>query len=276
MSDFTVDTSGLGGEVASQVTDIGTDASNPGPVTEQQSETINPAWGELLGVLPDPFKPLVTPHLRKWDKNFTEVQAKYKPFDSFIEQGVNPEDLTNAYQVFRVLNDNPRAIYDRMVETFGAEWGLNNPSPIAPVQGQNSPVEEELDFSNFPGIENDPKFKELMKNQEVLAQYLFAQEQAKKEAEADQALATELDNLRTKYGDFPEDIVMGLAVSGMSLEKAVQRATQLTGQQRTAPSAPQIMPTNGGLPSNAIDVTSLTPKDTRGLALSFINSSKGQ
>ena len=62
----------------------------------------------------------------------------------------------------------------------------------------------------------------------------------------------------------------------MSLEKAVQRATQLTGQQRIAPSAPQIMPTNGGLPSNAIDVTSLTPKDTRGLALAYINSSKGQ
>jgi len=274
MSDFTVDTSGLGSEVASQITDAGTD--NPGPVTEQVSETINPAWNELLGVLPDPFKPLVTPHLRKWDKNFTEVQTKYKPFDSFIEQGINPEDLTNAYQVFKVLNDNPRAIYDRMVETFGAEWGLNNASVAPVVQGPNSPVEEELDFNSFPGMENDPKFKELMKNQEVLAQYLYAQEQAKKEAEADQALATELDNLRTKYGDFPEDIVMGLAVSGMPLEKAVQRATQVAGQQRPAPSAPQIMPTNGGLPSNAVDVTSLTPKDTRGLALAFINSSKGQ
>jgi len=195
MSDFTVDTSGLGGEVASQITDTGTDVS-PGPVTEQ-SETINPAWNELLGILPDPFKPLVTPHLRKWDKNFTEVQTKYKPFDTFLEQGVNPEDLTNAYQVFRVLNDNPRAIYDRMVETFGAEWGLTNPSTPVPnaVQGQNSPIEEELDFSNFPGIENDPKFKELMKNQEVLAQYLFAQEQAKK-------IRQLLNSLSTKTADF--------------------------------------------------------------------------
>lgn len=50
MSDFTVDTSGLGGEVASQIADTGTDTSNLGPVTEQQSETINPAWNELLGV----------------------------------------------------------------------------------------------------------------------------------------------------------------------------------------------------------------------------------
>lgn len=274
------DASDLGGEVASQAVNTGTDSSNSGPV---ETESINPAWNDLLGVLPDPFKPLVTPHLKKWDQNFSSVQAKYKPFDTFVEQGISPEDLVNAHQIFKVLNDNPKAIYDRMVETFGEEWGLNKPptSPAVQAQGQNSVAEEEtFDFGNsHPGLENDPKYQELIANQKILAEYLYGQQQAQQQAAEDAKLEAEVAELKAKYGDFPEDVVFSLALnSKMTLEQAVNRVMQLSGgrQQQSTSSIPQIMPTNGGIPSNALDVTSLSPKDTRGLALSFINSSKGQ
>lgn len=277
MLDAEVGTSNLGEEANSQVVDTGTDSSNSGPV-----ETINPAWNDLLGVLPDPFKPLVTPHLKKWDQNFSSVQAKYKPYDTFIEQGINPEDLANAHQIYRVLNDNPRAIYDRMVETFGEEWGINRSTPpVAQAQGQNSVAEEEtFDFGNtHPGLENDPKYQELAANQKILVEYFYGQQQAQLQAEEDAKLEAEVAGLKAKYGDFPEDVVFSLALNGkMTLEQAINRVMQLSGggQQQPSSNIPQIMPTNGGIPSNAIDVTSLSPKDTRGLALSFINSSKGQ
>lgn len=257
------------------------DTSTGSGSTDQQQVSINPAWNDLLGAVPDSFHPLITPHLRKWDENFSKVQTGYEPFKAIVDQGYSAEDIQNAVNVFNVLNSNPRAVYDRMVESFGEEWGLNSSSQQVqpPVQGLgNSTTVEEMDFAGIPGIENDPKFQELLANQQVLANYLYTQQEAQNNAAADAALDAEIKQLTNKYGTFDEQYVLSLAANGMSLEQAVMRYSNMVNDIRSRPSAgssiPSIMPASGSMPSNKIDVTSLNDEQRRGLALSFIKTQR--
>lgn len=252
------------------------------PTVEPSESALNPAWSDVLNVIPEAFVPLVTPHLSKWDANFQKVQDSYKPFEPFVNDGVSPEDIQNALSVLNVLNNNPRAVYDRMVDTFGEEWGLSTQQPIVgvPSQGQvgSAATAEEVDFGDYSNIENHPRFQELLNNQKAIAEFFVSQRQQEENAAADAQLEQELTTLRSKHGDFDEQIVLSLAAGGMSLEAAVQKYASIANsvrQQTTNKNFPQIVPTGGSVPSQAVDVASLSDKDTRGLALAFLNANKG-
>lgn len=253
----------------------------PQEITSTEQPGLNQAWNDVISVIPPSFVPLVTPHLQEWDKNYQKVQEAHKPFESFVKEGVTPEDIQNALTVLRVLNDNPRAVYDRMTETFADEWGLNRQQPQQPVVGAPQGLEsneQELDFGDFAGLENSPQYQKLLQNQQAIAQFFVAQKEAEEAAAADAQLDQELNSLKSKHGDFDEQVVLSLAATGMPLEAAVQRYISIAGasrQQATNASFPRIMPTGGGIPSQAVDVASLSDKDTRGLALAFLNAHKG-
>lgn len=256
---------------------VDTSLTDSGSAIETETPSINPAWNDLLGVIPDAMHPLVTPHLRKWDDNFNKVQSTYAPYSELINSGTPYETVQNALNVMSVLDSNPRAVYDKMVETFGEEWGLNtNPAPVVGAPSQDSAIGEELDFGAYPGLENDPKFKELMQNQNTIASYLYNQQLEVDNAAADSALDAEIQGLVSKYGQFDEQYVLSLAAGGMSLENAVIRYNSMVEGIRSTPrpgqSVPQIMPTAGSVPSNAIDVTDLNSQQTRQLALSYLKT----
>jgi hypothetical protein len=110
---------------------------------------------------------------------------------------------------------------------------------------------------------------------------LEAQQQRQQEEEL-AAFDQHLSELRTKYGNYDEDWVLShISARGVTPEEAV-KAYQAWEQQALAAAQqrrlPHIMSAGGGMPSNQVDPSTLSPKDTKALVAEMImmaNSDQG-
>ena len=279
------DTTGVEGVAEAAAAQQTTDAAQTPQVDAAEVVKGNPAWGEILDKTPAALHPMMTPVFEKWDKNFQEVQTKYAPYKEYVDKGVTPETINQSLQIMRLLNENPRAVFDQMVETFKDEWGLTQQqaeqAAAEQVQGQqeNPPSLDLGQQENVFDITKDPRFIELQKKNDIVANYFATQIQQQEEAEANAALDQEIAKVKEDKGPFNERIVFSLVAAnpGMSISDAVDIwKAELTANRQAAPGAnyPPVMSPGGGVPSQAVDVTSLNNKDTVSLVKSFIQHSK--
>lgn len=110
MTDSTVD-----------VNDTSTTENEAGSLAPDEGgqDGFNPAWNPLLEVLPDGIKPLVKEPLKQWDKNYQELQDKYKPFADLPEQYRNADTVQKAMQVWGNLETNPQGVLKLLAESLG-------------------------------------------------------------------------------------------------------------------------------------------------------------
>lgn len=239
--------------------------SAPGP---------NPAWNDVLSILPEGFHEAVTEHFQKWDtaanQRIETVNASLKEFESykpFLEHGINPDELQQGLRLLYEVNNNPQAVYDALAEAY--KFGQN-----ADPNKQES--EEEPDPT---ALMQDPRFNELQQGLELVSQIVLNDAQAKQNAQADIELERELDSLKEKYGDYDVDYVLTKMLNGASGEDAVTAYKELVGRLSPQPFAPSILGSNSGsgsgLPSNAIDPTKLSGKDTRNLVAEMVKRQLG-
>lgn len=285
MSDFDGGAPATDAQVTGDVNDTG---SNAGP--DSGSSGDNPAWGELLGALPTSLHGVVKPHLSKWDQSvqqrFQTVQSQYEPYKQFIDNGTRPEDLANGLQIMQMLASDPRGFYDRMTQHYGDEWGLN-----AGDQGQSGDEwDDELDDD-----EDNPYAQQLAEareqieamrgNQDTMAQYLASQVEAQANARADQEVEQEFNAVKEKYGDLTQahvNAIVSMALqNNMSVPQAADAVFGLIGQsgaqQQQRPSAPRVVPTNGGMPAPApINPGKLNGGDRRALVKSILEQNNSQ
>jgi len=237
---------------------------------------INPAWNELLGIMPTQLHPQMIPHLQKWDQGvqqqFQKVHSQYEPYKPFLDAQVDPQQIQYALQIMEHLNNNPRQIYDALAEFHGwNEQGQTEP---------NAPVTE--DYSDLGNIvDEDPRISQLNEQVELMRNIMLAQyneqqqaqmqqQQSQQEQQEDQALEEEFTTLKSKYGEFDERYVLGLMAAGTSAEDAVKSYNELveqTLQNRPGNSAPRVLGGGGGVPSNAINHSSLSDEDRRRLVV---------
>lgn len=263
--------------------EVGPPPETSGETTDQSGSSgggINPSWQPMLDKIPAGLHEMITPHLREWDGNFQKAQSKYAPYKDILDSGIPAEKLGTALQVFDILDKNPRILYDKMVETFGQEWGVGQPQQEAAKgqdPGNNATSEFNLDDPSTD-ISQHPKFQELMKNQETMANFMYQKIQEEQAREGDQQLDQELNQLKKTKGDFDEPYVIFLAQQGLPLDQAVDKyqemVQKISGQNRRP--APNIMPAGGGVPSTAVDVGSMDKQDIKGLALQFIRNQQQQ
>jgi len=201
------------------------------PPESTGTPSINPAWEELLGVVPSQLHSQVTPHLQKWDQNYqksiNEVHSQYEPWKKYQESGVAPDDVDYALGLLNALSENPQEVIKALQEWVGAD-GSNE------QQGQfNQTQPQQNDLGEDDPILSHPKFKEMEQAVNTMAQIILSQRESEQQAAADAELETDLNELKTKYGEFDEELVLALASQGdefdfAALEKAVQ-----TVQERT-------------------------------------------
>lgn len=237
--------------------------------SEQQEGQGHPAWKEVLDVLPTSLHPIVTPALSKWDQGvqerFQQVQSKYDPYNSFIENNIPPEQIEQSLELARMMREDPHGLYARMGEYFS--MGQND-------QGQPENEEDEFDI----GDDNPEWAKakaELEQNQKILAQGLQAMMQEKANAEAEAKLESDLKSLREKHGDFDEEFVLTYALNnGNSLEAGVKKYNELVGRLKGSPAPGSNLPTpiapGGATPSSAVDPTTLNNQDTKSLVVNLL------
>lgn len=263
--------------VDTSTADSGTVVEDQGHAqNETQVDAINPAWNDILNVIPSSLHPAITPKLKEWDQNFQKVQQDFSPWRDLAKRNLTPDGVNYALQIYDLLSseEGTRYVYDQMVQEYGERWGLNGQGQKQEASQQPQQTQElALDDSD---IANHPKFKELSSNLEAMAQYLLQQENSSKEqqanAQADLELDREITAIKKQYGfDVNgEKLMLGLASQGYSLQEAADLVSNFA-KTSGRPNHPNIMPTSGGIPSGQTpDVASLSSKDARQLGVAYL------
>lgn len=232
----------------------------------------NPAWDEVLGLIPESLHGAITPHFQKWDSaaqtRIESVNESMKQFDAykpFVEHGIDPSELEQGLRLMFEINNNPRNVYDALAKAYNYE---------VKAAIESSGEDEETQLTD------DPRFGKLQEGIELVSKIVLADQQAKQDAAADIQLDRELKSLTDKYGAYDEDFVLAKMQNGYTGEQAVEAFMQLKAQfQQSQPFAPNILgggSPGAGLPSNAIDPTKLSSKDTRNLVAEMLAAAAKQ
>lgn len=232
--------------------------------TGDNSSGHNPAWDEVLSLLPEQFHSVVTPTFQKWDQSaqsrIEAANAELKQFEAYkpyVEHGINSDELEQGLRLLYEINNNPQNVYEALKNSYN--FGQQPETPETP-EGEENPLD------NLP-----PEILEKINSHDgmlqAVAQIVLNDAQAKQDATADAALEKELNDLKTAHGEYDEDYVLAKMQLGMSGEDAVKSYQALVQRITPQPFAPSVLGSSGGngVPSGAIDVTKLSPKDTRNL-----------
>jgi len=243
--------------------EAGAAAAAPAEV-QQPGGGDNPAWNDLLGILPTQLHGVVKPHLQKWDQGvnerFQQVHSQYQPWKNIADQGIAPDDVMQAMTILQTINENPQQVYEALAEHLGiGEQG------DAEVGDEEYGAEEEV----------DPRIAQLQQGYENMAAIIVGQHEEQQQAQEDQELDDYLSGLTEKFGEYDERYVLAMMDSGMSGEDAVQSFQNLVSEKASAinrPSAPSILSPGGGTPSQAINPAELDDKGRRSLVAQMLQS----
>lgn len=251
-------------------------AGNSGP---------NPAWKDVLDVIPEQFHSLVTPHFQKWDQaaqdKITSTNQKYADYAPFAEHGITQADLTEGLRLSQAINQDPKAVFDALANAYGyktmADMKADDPAAanaaVQDMTGQNAQQSQQMI--------NDPRVTKLEEGVNIMAQMLLTQQQTEVAQAADEELDNELSALRQKHGDFDETYVLARMNNGETADQAVNAFNELKNSLLTnnpRPFAPSVIGSSGGsgVPSNAIDVTKLSGGETRNLVAEMLRHAAQQ
>lgn len=254
-----------GGEVQGGNAEGGAETSGP-----------NPAWNDVLSVLPSQFHEQVTPHFQQWDQaaqqrieSVNQQLTQFDPYKPFVENGISAEDLEQGLQLMYQLNSNPQAVYQALADAYG--YGAQTNPEAQEVEG------DEEESQNF----QDPRFDQLQQGLDLVAQTILQQEQAKLEQQAEAQIDSELNELKKQHPNISEEFALSLMVNGFDVNQVGERWAAMTQgilQSNPRPFAPNVMGTSSGgagLPSQAIDPRKLNGQQTRDLVAQMARAQLG-
>lgn len=223
----------------------------------------HPAWQEILDAIPEQYREAVMPTLEKWDKGvnkrFQSLHSKYEPLKAL--EGYDPEQVQMGLNLLERINEDPRAVYDLMAQSFGftSEQGVS----------ENEESMSEQQFETDPAL-----MSKLTAQEQRLAQLEQEREMQQFQEQLDGYLAYLHEPEPGKRVEFDDDYVITLLANGVDGEEAVSRYQKIveaaTPVNNTPPPAPRIMPSGGGVPSNAIDPKTLTDGQTKDLVAQML------
>lgn len=228
-------------------------------------EKYNPAWQEMMGAVPESLHPLITPHLKKWDDNFSQVQSRYAPYKPLLEKNIPYENIDRALQLAQIMNSQPELVYQELHNRYGQQS----------EQGQQENENEEFEDGeeeNEPrqyDLESDPRW--IAQQQQLQGMQQFLQEQYQKEQDTilEQEINQEWNQLETSAGTkFDDDtrteiINRAIAIADREGPNAVpdlakgfqsyQAFVSKVRNERANNTAPDVMGGSGGLPVQKVN-----------------------
>lgn len=249
--------------------------STQGPQEETSEDTggINPAWSELLGVVPSQLHSQVTPHLTKWDQGvqqkINQVHSQYEPYKPFIEQKVEPDQINYALGVMNAIENNPKEV----LEALQAYIGESDDE-----QGQENQQQPE-GSDELPEWLEHPEFKQMKDMVNTLAQIMVQQRESEEEARHNQELDTKFNQLREEVGEFDEEWVLTKMLNNdMSPEDAVKAYKEFESGilSKARQPGPKILGGGGSVPNQGLDPKNLDDKGRRSLVAQMLQQANAQ
>lgn len=277
-------TGGAGPDIGAMAQQIGQNIPGVAPQQQQQQQPNqgNPAWKELLDIMPSNLHPQMRPVLDKWEQGVqqqfqkhADEMGRYSPYQQLVDNNVPMDYIEQALSIAQLIDENPQGFMQQLQAIFGDQQQGQQQFE----QGQNG---NQYDYGDQEGtfdqqqfdLSQDPRFQELQQHQDLLANYIAQQMTQEQEAAEDQELDTMLDQLRQQYGDYDERYVITMAASGMHPEEAVKAYHEMVNNIRQQPRAdanlPRIVSPSNGMPSEQVDVANLSDSDRKRLVQNIL------
>lgn len=218
-------------------------------------EGLDPGWNEFVSAIPEDRRAELGPKLKERVSSLTAPYEPLKPWEEFTKAGITPEQAKNAVDLYAVIENKPREVYDLLGKHLG----------VSPQEVKEA-VEEATESGDL-----DPRIQTMQKQIETVAKLVMAQNQQttqeKQVAQEEAALAKEMDNLKKKYSDVnEEEIMMRMYAKGLSAEDAYKDYDKFATSIRQRRPAPMILGGGGqAVPPKSIDPTKLDNKGTKDL-----------
>lgn len=181
----------------------------------------NPNWNEFWESIPEQYReevqPNLTPVLEKWDQNVQKRFDKYKPYERYVNDGLDPQVIDYGVNLLNKLDST-----DGAMEVFGQIGQYLESQGLLSADDEEDEYEDdgEFDYDSLP-IQLRREIDELRGAYGTLAEHNLMQQQQKIEAQEDAALDAELARLRNQYGEYDDEWVLAKMVNGYSAEDAV-------------------------------------------------------
>lgn len=232
----------------------------------------NPAWSELLSVVPEMLHSQVKPHLEKWDKNYQEginkVHSQYQAYKPYLEGNVGPDQINYALQLVSAIDERPADVIAALQEYAGIQ-----PQQQTPDSTREQGLVEETEIPEFT---NHPEWQKISKMVETMAQLLVQQNYSQQESQEDEILSQELDDLHEQHGDFDEEWVLTRAANNpnIPLETHVQAFKEFESKliANSRRPSPKVMGAGGIAPDSQVDTKKLDSKGRRDLVAQMLSS----
>lgn len=256
-------------------------------VVSTEAESVsgdNPAWGSLKEKLDPISYHSIQDELKAMDaaanQRITSVNKSYEPWKQLADSGTTPEQIQQALSISEKLNANPEEIYTAL-GTF-----LENNGRLPSKQELTQEIAEQSEET-----EDDPRYSALEEQNQKIMQFLQDQQQQQAAQAADKAIDTEIEQLRAAHPELaPEDVkevIRRAALDAQSTGKAPTLEEAFVGfnalrnrilsTPRPADSAPNLIPTSGGVPSSTAQrsLGSLSRLETQNLISDLLEKNKG-
>lgn len=253
-----------------EVSDTGGQGSEP-VGNESVSEVSEYSLSDgFLKDVPEEHRSIVEPYVKKWDagvtRRFQDLNGKYKPYE---ELGIDSETLPQFKEVWEMLNDNPKALYDLLAEALADELGDNN---------SQETQEQNLGNQNNEGAFQAPpemlkQFEQQQKMIETLAQIVIGEQESKKTSAEEAEFDNLLGLLKTELGEFDEEYVVMKIANGMAPEEAVRSyqtfvknvLNQNGAGENNSGGTPPLLSGAGGFSGEQQNLKNLSRQDTKKL-----------
>lgn len=237
---------------------MGAEDVNP-PGNSPLYEGLDSDWNDIVGAFPEDKRAELAPLLKE---RIDSVHKQYEPlkaYEDYQKSGVSSEQIATALNIYNVVENNPRQVYDVLAQHLG----------ISPQEAKE--VVEEV----TEGDSSDPRVAKLQQQVETMAKVMLAEREASmKQAETekqDAALEKEMTALRKKFGDIDEEeILMRMVHKNLSAEDAYKEYSAKVSELRRTRPAPMVMGNSGAIPRNAIDPTKLDNAGTKNLVAQML------
>ena len=185
-----------------------------GTIPQAEPTDNNPPWQSQLEKFPESVRHIARDAFTEWDKGtqqrFTAIQEKYKPYQSFVDQGVDAEKLNSAYGLSQLLEQDPPAF----TRLLAKELGLT-------IQEAEAVAEEMAPDDNS---DLDPRIVQMQQQQQGLMDYIQNRDQEEQTArdiqQQEQSLTAELDQIERQFG------VMTLEVKNQVMREALRLSVE--------------------------------------------------
>lgn len=240
----------------------GTDAVEPAEDGGQGSTEYS-LGHNFLQEVPEEHRSILEPYVKKWDagvtRRFQDLHSQLSPYE---ELGADPGDLSQAYQLYQLMEEDPQRVYEALRAQFEEQEELEEAAESGQFQGLPPEIQQEL--------------QQQRQVLEALAEFVTNQQRTAQESQEDQELDDYLGLLQTEFGEFDEDYVVAKMYRGMSGEDAV-RAWKESVQKAAnggvvpPPSLPPILSGGGVVPAEQQNLSKMPRKDVKNLVAQLMS-----